>query len=270
MYEEYWGVTEPPFSLTPNPKFLYLSEKHANCLTMLEYTVTRNKGAGMISGEAGSGKTTLSRALLSRLEPEKYEIAMIVNPSLTPNQLLAEILEQFGCDAIPRQKRELVSRLNGLLIGLYRDGKKGVLVIDEAHLVRSRATFEEIRMLLNFQFNDEFLLTLLLLGQPELRRKIDRVEALKQRLAVRYHLGSLNRLEMEEMIRFRLRAAWYMGGDIFLPEAYDEMYEFSEGNPRVTCEIADNAMIFGMLKNMRQVDGVLMKQVVMDFEGKEW
>lgn len=270
MYEEYWGVTEPPFSLTPNPKFLYLSEKHANCLTMLEYTVTRNKGAGMITGEAGSGKTTLSRALLSRLDPSKFEIAMIVNPNLTPNQLLAEILDQFGCDSIPRQKRELVNRLNSLLLNLYRNGKKGVLVLDEAHLVRSRLTFEEIRMLLNFQLQDEFLLTLLLLGQPELRSRIEKIEALKQRLAVRYNLESLSRQEMEEMVRFRLKAAWYMGGDIFLPEAYDEMFAYSKGVPRITCEIADNAMIFGMLKGVRQIDGVLMHEVIMDFEGKEW
>jgi len=270
LYEEYWGVTEPPFSLTPNPKFLYLSEKHANSLTMLEYTVTHNKGAGMITGEAGSGKTTLSRALLSRLDPNRYEIAMIVNPTLTPNQLLAEILDQFGSDSLPRQKRELVNALNKFLLDLYKKGKKGVLVIDEAHLVRSRLTFEEIRMLLNFQLQDEFLLTLLLLGQPELRAKIERIEALKQRLAVRYHLERLNRQETEEMMRFRLKAAWYMGGDIFLPEAYDEIYEYSKGVPRVTCEIADNAMIFGMLRHVKQIDGVLMRDVIMDFEGKEW
>jgi general secretion pathway protein A len=270
LYEQYWGVTEPPFSLTPNPKFLYLSEKHANCLTMLEYTVTRNKGAGMITGEAGCGKTTLSRALLARLDPNKFDVGMIVNPTLTPNQLLAEILEQFGAVSIPRQKRELVNALNALLLGLYRNGKKAVLLIDEAHLIRGRLTFEEIRMLLNFQLQDEFLLTLLLLGQPELRPKIDRIEALKQRMAVRYHLESLNRQEMEEMMRFRLKAAWYMGGDIFLPEAYDEIYSYSKGVPRVTCEIADNAMIFGMLRGMRQIDGVLMKEVIMDFEGKEW
>lgn len=270
MYEEYWGVTEPPFSLTPNPKFLYLGEKHANCLTMLEYTVTRNKGAGMITGEAGCGKTTLSRALLSRLDANRFEIGMIVNPNLTPNQLLAEILEQFGADSVPKQKRELVNALNSLLLELYRNGKKGVLVIDEAHLVRSRLTFEEIRLLLNFQLHDEFLLTLLLLGQPELRGKIDHIEALKQRLAVRYHLERLGRQEMEEMMRFRLKAAWYMGGDIFLPESYDEIYEYSKGIPRVTCEIADNAMIFGMLRKVRQIDGVLMREVIMDFEGKEW
>ncbi len=270
MYEDYWGVTEPPFSLTPNPKFLYLSEKHQNALTMLLFTITRNKGAGMIAGEPGSGKTTLSRRLLQELPEEKYRVAMVVNPRLTPVQLFREILTQFGLYDLGRTKQELIQQLNSFLLDLYNEGRKAVLIVDEAHLIRNMDTFEELRLLLNFQLNDEFLITLLLLGQPQLIDIIEKNPALRQRLAVRYRLEPLNRMEVEEMIKFRLKAAWYIGPDIFTPDALDELYEYSKGIPRVVCEIVDNALLFGMLKQVRKIDGFLMRQVIMDFEGKEW
>lgn len=270
MYEQYWGLTEPPFTLTPNPRFLYLSEKHQNGLTMLLFAITRNKGAGMIAGAPGSGKTTLSRKLLEELPADKYRVAMIVNPRMTPVQLFREALIQFGVDNLARSKQELIQQLNTLLLSEYNQGIKTVLMVDEAHLIKNMDTFEELRLILNFQLNNEFLITLLLLGQPELMRIIDKNPALKQRLAVRFALEALNRAEMEEMIKFRMKAAWYIGPDVFAPDALDELYEYSGGLPRVVCEIADNALLMGMLKQTKKIDAFMMRSVIMDFEGKEW
>jgi general secretion pathway protein A len=271
MYEEYWGLTEPAFSLTPDPKFLYLGKKHADCLTMLTYAVSGNKGAAMITGEVGCGKTTLSRKLLLDLDTDKYQIAMIVNPVLTPVQFLMEVMEQFGEEDPPRNRQVLVKELNEKLLQIDRAGRRAVLLIDEAHLIRDRGTFEEIRLLLNFQLNDRFLLSLLLMGQPELRPKVERIPALMQRIAVRGSVGPLDEHETEQMIDFRLKQAWHVGENtIFTPDAVRELHGYTKGYPRLICELADNALLVGMVNKARHIDGFLMKSVIMDFEGKEW
>ncbi|MBW3623177.1 MAG: AAA family ATPase [Armatimonadetes bacterium] len=274
MYEQYWGLSEPPFSGTPDPRFLYLSQKHQDALTMLLYGVTGNKGAVMLTGEVGLGKTTLSRKLLSELDEENYKVIMIVHPVLTPVGLLREILQQLDVpeEEIPKQRQPLVRRLHEALLEYHHRQKRVVLVIDEAHLIRDRSTFEELRLLLNFQLNDRYLMTLLMLGQPELREKIERIPALKQRLAVRAHLPPLNLVETSEMIRYRLRAAWLdmAKGCPFTPEAIDELYTYTKGYPRVICQVADNALLMGMVKKTRRIDNFLMHSVIMALEGKDW
>lgn len=272
MYEEYWGLSEQPFSCTPDPRFLYMSRKHQDVLTMLLFAVTRNKGAVMVTGDVGLGKTTLSRKLLQELDDKAYVVAMIVNPVLTPVQLYREVLEQLGYEKPPKNRQECVKALNNLLLDLHQQGRRAVLVIDEAHLIRDRQTFEELRLLLNFQLNDHFLLSLVLLGQPELNQKIARVAAFKQRLSVRAHLPALDLTETSEMIRFRLRTAWYTetNGGIFTPDAIQEIHRYAGGAPRVICQVADNALLVGMAQKVRKIDGFLMHSVIMAFEGKEW
>lgn len=271
MYEEYWGLTEPAFSLAPDPRFLYLSKQHSDCLTMLNYAVSGDKGAAMITGDVGCGKTTLSRRLLGELAEGEYRVAMIVNPILTPVQFLREVLEQFGEEGLPRNRQVLVSRLNEKLLELDKAGKKAVLLIDEAHLIRDRGTFEEIRLLLNFQLNDRFLLSLLLMGQLELRPKIERIPALMQRMAIRGSVGPLDEHDTEKMIDFRLKQAWYVGeNSIFTPDAVHELQAYTKGYPRLICELCDNALLVGMVEKAKHIDGFLMKSVIMDFEGKEW
>jgi len=274
MYEQYWGLSEPPFSGTPDPRFLYLSAKHQDALTMLMYGVTSNKGAVMLTGDVGLGKTTLSRKLLSELNEASYKVVLIVHPVLTPVGLLREILQQLEVPEgeIPRLRQPLVRKLHEALLDFHQKGQRVVLVIDEAHLIRDRSTFEELRLLLNFQLNDRYLLTLLLLGQPELRDKIERIPALKQRLAVRAHLPPLNLVETSEMIRYRLQAAWLdlAKGNPFTPEAIDELFTYTKGYPRVICQVADNALLMGMVKKTRRIDNFLMHSVIMAMEGKEW
>jgi general secretion pathway protein A len=274
MYEQYWGLNESPFSGTPDPRFLYLSPKHEDALTMLLYGVTSNKGAVMLTGEVGLGKTTLSRKVLSELNDEQYKVVLIVHPVLTPVGLLREILQQLEVaeEEIPRHRQQLVHKLHEVLLEYHLNGKRVVLVIDEAHLIRDRNTYEELRLLLNFQLNDRYLMTLLLLGQPELRDKIERIPALKQRLAVRAHLPPLNLVETNEMIRYRLQAAWLdlAKGNPFTPEAVNELFTYTKGYPRVICQVADNALLMGMVKKTRRIDNYLMHSVIMAMEGKDW
>ncbi len=156
MYEAYWGLTEPPFALTPDPRFLYLGKEHEDALVMLHYAITRNRGAGVLMGDIGLGKTTISRKLIEILDPVVYKIALIVNPILTPIQLLQEILHQLGVEIHSRNRQQLVQALHEHLIHMYEHGQRAVLMIDEAHLIRSANTFEELRLLLNCQMNDQF------------------------------------------------------------------------------------------------------------------
>jgi general secretion pathway protein A len=272
VYEQYWGLAEPPFSLTPDPKFLYMSPKHEDCLTLLLHAITRNKGAVMLTGEVGHGKTTLSRKLLQELDEAEYKILMIVNPILTPIQLLREILEQLGATDLPRNRQILIKMLHEKLLEHHQKGQKVVLVVDEAHLIRDKQTFEELRLLLNFQLNDRFLISLVLIGQPELEQKVAKIPALKQRLAIRAHLPPLSLLETGEMLRHRLAAAWHPGNGrgVFSPEAVHEIYQYTNGCPRIICQVADNALLVGMVRRAKVIDGYLMHSVIMEFEGREW
>lgn len=270
MHESYWGLTEPPFSLTPDPRFLYLSRGHEDALMMLHYAITRNKGAAMLSGDIGLGKTTISRKLLDLLDPIKHKVVLIVNPILTPIQLMQEILSQLGVEVVSRNRQVLVQALHQALLEYYERGQQVVLMIDEAHLIRSANTFEELRLLLNCQMNDQFLITMLLLGQKELKTKLSKVPALEQRLAIRFSLEPLDVTETGELILHRLRVAGYMGDQsIFTPDAVYEIYKSTGGAPRLISQLADNALLFGMAKKVRLIDGFLMHEVNGKFNGQE-
>ena len=270
MYEAYWGLTEPPFSLTPDPRFLYMSRGHEDALMMLHYAISRNKGAAMLSGDIGLGKTTVSRKLLDLLDPVKNRVVLIVNPILTPVQILQEILGQLEIDTNSRNRQVLIQDLHKQLLSCYERGQRVVLMIDEAHLIRSAATLEELRLLLNCQMNDQFLLSLILLGQNELRAKIAKVPALEQRLAVRQSLKPLDHHETGEMILHRLRIAGYTAEQSpFTPDAIFELHKYTRGYPRLVSQIADNALMVGFAQKVKIVDGFLTHNIIEEFSGKE-
>lgn len=270
MYEAYWGLKEQPFSLTPDPRFLYLSRAHEDALMMLHYSVTRNKGAAMLCGDIGLGKTTISRKLLDLLDPVRNKVVLIFNPILTPVQFLTEILNQLDVAPTTKNRQILVQELHHKLLGYYERGQRVVLMIDEAHLIRSAATFEELRLLLNCQMNDQFLISLILLGQLELRAKIKKVPALEQRLAVRHQLRPLDHLEMGEMLLHRLRVAGYTGENhLFTPDAIFEIHKFTKGTPRLTSQIADNALLQGCAQKVKVIDGFLAHATICEFTGEE-
>ena len=268
MYEQYWGLNEPPFTLTPDPRFLYMSRAHEDALMMLNYAVTRNKGAAMLAGDIGLGKTTISRKLLETLDPVQFKVVLIVNPILTPTQILQEILNQLGIDIGSRNRQVLVQRLHLALLEYYDKGRRIVVLVDEAHLIKSAQTFEELRLLLNCQMNDQFLLSLLLLGQTELRPKVAKVPALEQRLAVRHVLKPLDMLDTGELIVHRLRVAGYTKEKSpFTPDAIHKIHQISNGVPRVTLQLADNALLMAMARNEEMVDAFLMHECAEEFTG---
>ncbi|HVL39005.1 MAG TPA: AAA family ATPase [Fimbriimonadaceae bacterium] len=270
MYESYWGLTEPPFSLTPDPRFLYMSRQHEDALMMLHYAITRNKGAAMLSGEIGLGKTTVSRKLLDLIDPIKTRVVLIFNPILTPVQMFHEILTQLGEEPQGKNRQTLVTQLHGTLMRHYERGQLVVLLIDEAHLIRSAGTLEELRLLLNCQMNDQFLLNLVLLGQTELRAKLAKVPALEQRMAIRHILKPLDVPDTAEMVQHRLRVAGYAGEThLFTPDAIYEMHKFTKGTPRLISQIADNALLVGMAQKAKIIDGFLMHNIVAEYQGRQ-
>jgi len=262
MYESYWGLNEPAFGLTPDPRFLYMSRAHEDALTMLHYAVLRNKGAAVLSGDIGLGKTTVSRKLIEMLDPSQYRLVLIVNPVLTPMQMLTEIVQQLNLEIHAKTRQALVQQLHKALLDFYMSGQRVVLMIDEAHLIKNAAAFEELRLLLNCQMNDQFLITLLLLGQRELREKLEKVPALEQRLSVRCALEPLEVQETGELILHRMRVAGFTGErSPFTPDAVYQLHKTSGGYPRMISTLADNALMVGAAKNDKIIDAYLMHDV---------
>jgi len=269
MYEPYWGLNEPAFSLTPDPRFLYMSRGHEDALMMLHYAMSRNKGAAFLAGDIGLGKTTISRKLLELFDYTRDRVVLIFNPILTPVQFLQEILIQLGEENPSKNRLQLVHQLHKTLIDLHNNGQRVILMIDEAHLIKSTQTFEEIRLILNCQLNDSFLCSLILLGQNELIPKLEKVPALDQRLAIRVTLKPLNVQETGELILHRLRVAGYQGeSSPFTPDAVFEIHKASEGYPRLISQFADNALMIGFSQRAKIIDGFMVHSMVCDVKGE--
>src|SRR3954468_21147129 len=190
MFEEFFGLTTKPFGKTPDPGFLYESAQHGEALARLEYAV-EEKELSLLVGEIGAGKTTLSRALIDRIGDAR-PVILLINPRLTPAQLLRSIASGLGLTPA-RFRNDLLDQIHGKLFELYEEKREPVLIIDEAQLIPTKATFDEIRLLTNFQLDDQNLLSVLLIGQPELDTRLDRhaYAALRQRIGMRYALGPL-------------------------------------------------------------------------------
>lgn len=266
MYEEYWKLQEKPFENTPDPHFLYYSQRHEEALSRMLYAIRERKGAAILTGEYGSGKTLLSRVLLDELSNDQYQSALIFNPRLPPLELIKEIIYQLGKDVASLiSKTELLHSLNEILYKNKNDNKNTVIVVDEAQAIGEEDSFEELRLLLNFQLNENFLLTLILLGQPELKGKIDNLPQLRQRLAVRYHLKALTEIETKEYIEHRLGVAGAKQ-EIFSEEAFKEIYYFSAGIPRRINNICDMALLVGCGEGLDKIGKKVIKEVAEDLE----
>ncbi|MGA7617375.1 MAG: AAA family ATPase [Thermoanaerobaculia bacterium] len=241
MYHEFFGFREAPFGRTPNPAYLYESPQHREALARLEYAVDE-KDFALLSGDVGSGKTTISRALIDRIG-ESHPVVLIINPVLTPAQLLRTIASGLGL--VPQRFRnDLLDQIHTALYELYEQGREPVVIIDEAQLIPKKATFDEIRLLTNFQLDDQNLLALVLLGQPELESRLDHkaYAALRQRIGLRYNLGPLTPEQTSEYIDHRIRVA---GGESnpFTPEAVAAVHEATGGIPRLINTIATTALL---------------------------
>lgn len=265
MYEEFYGLKEKPFSKTPDPRFLYESKNHREALARLQYAVEERE-LMVLTGEIGSGKTTLSRALIDTLG-EGYKAILIINPRLTPTQFLRTIAKGLDVKE-PRFYR--ADLLDGIYHSLYRHYEGGicpVVIVDEAQLIPGRETFEEIRLLTNFQLDDKNLLSLILIGQPELRRRLSSryYSALCQRVGIQYHLPPLTLDETREYINFRLRVA---GRDrpIFTNGAIEGLYRFSQGIPRRINNLATCCLLEGFGKGVEEIDTEIIRHVAGELE----
>jgi general secretion pathway protein A len=266
MYEAYWQLSESPFDNSPNPKFLYLSPEHEEALVRLVYTVRHRKGCGMLTGEYGCGKTTLSRALIQRLEAERYEIGLLTNPSWTPIDFLREVLWQLGLETTETSKAQLLHAVNDLFFRNFREGRDTVVIVDEAQLIDDDAVFEELRLLMNFQTDDRFLVTILLIGSPELAATVRRLRHLDQRITIRYHLNTLDYGHTVNYIAHRLKMAGRTT-PIFTDEAIKLIFDFTRGTPREINNLCDVALLVGYTKRAPEIGDRIIAQVIKDLVG---
>ena len=266
MYEAYWELTEPPFDNTPNAKFFYLSPEHEEALVRLVYTVRHRKGCGMLTGEYGCGKTTLSRALIQRLEAERYEIGLLTNPSWNAAEFLREVLYQLGVETAEKNKPELLHLLNDAFYRNYQAGRDSVVIVDEAQLIEDDAVFEELRLLLNFQTAERFLVTILLIGSPELAAKVRRMKLLDQRFTLRYHLNTLDYTHTANYITHRLKMAGQRN-QLFTEEAIKLIFDFTRGTPREINNLCDVALLVGYSKRLKEVGEKIIAEVIKDMVG---
>lgn len=264
MYTDYWHLKEKPFELTPNPRYVYYSKEHEEALLRLLYTVRDRKGAMLLTGLYGCGKTMISRLFLSELLEAKHEVALITNPRLSATELLVEIIYQLGGGVHEGEsKGALLRRFNEIIYNNLNSDKETVVVIDEAQAIESLETFEELRLLLNYQQNDRFLLTLILIGQSELRKRLQELPQLKQRLLIEYHLNPLTEIDTLNYIDHRLTIS---GATeiIFDDKAKKLIYQISSGIPRVINGLCDMALFTAFSSNKKFIDDQIIKSINKD------
>src|ERR1700724_4094089 len=272
MYLSFFGLNEKPFAITPDPRYLYLSERHAEALAHLLYGINEAGGFVQLTGEVGTGKTTIIRSLLAQT-PKNAEIALILNPRMTACEFLLTICEELGIgvpDAATESRKDLVDILNHYLLRAHSDGKRIVLVVDEAQNLAPEV-LEQVRLLTNLETNTQKLLQLILIGQPELRDLLDRNELrqLAQRVTGRYHLKPLSREETQGYVRHRLRVAG-AAGEIFTHGALRELHRLSSGIPRVINVSCDRALLGAYTQEARKVTAALVRQAAGEVYGRRF
>ncbi len=266
MYERFYGLKEKPFNLTPDPRYLFLSEKHKDAFAHLLYGIKNRAGFVMVTGEIGTGKTTICRALLSQLDTD-IEIAFIFNPTLNPVELLRRILIEFKEQPNSDNLLELTDQLNEFLLKKSSLGKNCVLVIDEAQNLTPQV-LEQIRLLSNLETDREKLLQIVLIGQPELqeRLKLYELRQLNQRITARYHLLPLNREETSQYIAYRLHVAGGKNKIVFTPKALKLIYKWSKGVPRLINSICDRCLLVGFTKETKEINHKIVKQAIKELQ----
>ena len=248
MYCELFHLNEPPFRLTPDPQFLFASKQHSRAKAYMESTIWLADGFVVITGDIGSGKTTLIESFLEEL-PEDVVLAQINQTQLSPVEFLQAVLVEFGFKPFRKRKIELLAMLKDFMIEQYADGKKLLLIVDEAQNL-SRRVLEEIRLLSGIEGQKEKLLRIILAGQPELAQKLDspRLEQLTQRVRLRFHLSALSKRETKDYIEHRLRIAGAQGRKIFSDEACELVFRYSGGVPlQLVDSRPDEIRIYGIL-----------------------
>lgn len=260
MYESFFELDEPPFELTPDPRFLWLSESHQEGLASLYYGITRRKGFILLTGEVGTGKTTLLRAVTDSI-PKQVDTGVVMNTAaLTRIDLLKLIVTEFRIPGPFQTKADYIIALNSFLLGRLRDNLNTVLIVDEAQNL-DMANLEEIRLLSNLETDTEKLLQIVLTGQPELRRILasPSLRQLRQRVAIEYNVESLRPDEIAPYLAHRIQVAGGRYEGVFAPGAEPTFYSFSEGCPRLVSLLADRALLSGFSKRVRPIPPALVE-----------
>ena len=265
MYETYYGLSAKPFQLRPDPHFFFGSKGHKRAMAYLEYGLSQGEGFIVITGEVGAGKTTLVRNLLNKIPTDQIVAAHIVNTSLDPEDTLRMVVSSFGLPYEGASKAELLNRLEQFLRGVDRQGKRALLVIDEAQNLNAR-TVEELRMLSNFQTDDRSLLQTFLLGQPEFRATLHSpgMQQLRQRVIASYHLGPMDAQETRAYVEHRLATVGWQGDPAFDEGAHAAIYAYSGGIPRKTNTLMDRVLLMGYLEEMHAFAESDINEVVRD------
>jgi type II secretory pathway predicted ATPase ExeA len=260
VYEGYWGLREKPFRKTPDPRYLFLNDTCEEALERLQFAVEEMELA-LLTGEVGAGKTLLTRALVDRVG-ERYEVGMILNPRLSPRQFLRTAAAELGVEALRFHSSDLLDQIHERLLKLDEQGRAALLIVDEAHLIPGKPTFEEIRLLTNFQLDDRNLVAIVLVGQPELRERLRHrtYRALTQRIGVSFDLVPLAAGETLAYVRHRLAVA---GAErpIFTDEAVARLHAAAGGIPRVVNQLATQALLEGMARGAGEVDAAVIEAV---------
>ncbi len=272
MYLSFFGLNEKPFAITPDPRYLYLSERHAEALAHLLYGINEAGGFVQLTGEVGTGKTTIVRSLLAQT-PKNAEIALILNPRMTAPEFLLTICEELGIgvpDTATESLKDLVDILSGYLLRAHAGGRRVVVVVDEAQNL-APTVLEQVRLLTNLETNTRKLLQIILIGQPELRELLARNELrqLAQRITGRYHLNPLTNEETAAYVRHRLRVAGATS-DIFSPPALAEVHRLAGGVPRVINVVCDRALLGAYSMDRHRVTASLVRNAAAEVFGKRF
>lgn len=267
MYTEHFGLNEKPFSISPDPRYLYLSQRHADALAHLLYGIRESGGFIQLTGEVGTGKTTLIRSVLGQL-PEKTEIALILNPQLSTKQFLQAICHELGIEFVQRDTaRALIDKLNERLLALNAEDRRVVLIVDEAQTM-SPELLEQVRLLTNLETAKRKLLQIILIGQPELRSVLGRTEMrqIAQRITGRYHLEPLDARDTAAYVSHRMKVAGGRPG-IFSRRAVNALFRLSRGIPRLINVVADRALLAAYSRDTTRIDAGLVRRAATEVFG---
>jgi len=263
MYTKFYGLKCKPFELLPDPRFLYASKNHDLALTHLEYGITDNKGFIVLTGDVGTGKTTLINFFLSKITTD-VNTAFIFNTNIDPTTFLEMVANDFSLHIPDTRRSTLYDGLYQFLLDEHIHGRRSVLIIDEAQNM-PQETLEEVRMLSNFETEESYLLQIIIVGQPQLRQRLNDPELaqLTQRISVYYHLAPLEKSDISRYIKHRLKVTGHTSPDsLFTSDAIEKIYEYTNGVPRLISSIFDTALVYGYADEIKTIDANIIKQVI--------
>jgi putative secretion ATPase (PEP-CTERM system associated) len=262
MYENYYGLTSKPFQLTPDPSFFFGSKWHKRAMSYLQYGLSQAEGFIVITGGIGTGKTTIANSLLDDMQ-EDIVAAQIVTPKLSPDELVKMVASKFNVPVKGSSKSDILNDLEAFLMGLHKQGKRALLLVDEAQNLPLE-TIEELRMLSNFQASGKPLLQSFLLGQEELQPilRAPNMEQFRQRIVASCHLAPLTDIECQAYIEYRMQHAGWDGRALFSAGAYDRIFQFTYGIPRKINTLMDRILLFGFLEELETLDLEAVENVI--------